>query len=433
MSLRVPSQGGSATAHAAGPDGTPPTRCDFVVVGGGIIGLAVARELLSRYPDRSLCVLEREDEVGFHQTGHNSGVIHAGIYYKPGSLKAQLCVSGARQLYEYCENRGVATRRNGKLIVALGPDELPRLDELERRGTANVVPGLRRVGREELREIEPHVAGIAGLYSPATGVVDFAAVARAYAEDVRAAGGEVVTGCGVLAARDEGGALRIAHARGEIVAAFGVFAAGGWSDRLAAGAGADPDPVIIPFRGSWMRLKPEHRDLVRAHVYPVPDPDLPFLGVHFSRGVDDEVLMGPTALLVAARDAYSLKRVSRRDLRSTLAWPGTYRMARKWWRTGAREIWHASSHAALVRDGRRYIPELEGEHVEPGPAGIRAQAVGRDGALIDDFVVSETPHALHVRNAPSPAATASLALASLISDRIQPRIDWTPATRSSPV
>jgi 2-hydroxyglutarate dehydrogenase len=366
--------------------------------------------------------------VGFHQTGHNSGVIHAGIYYKPGSLKAQLSVTGAQRLYDYCDERGVPTRRNGKVIVALAPKELPALGELERRGTANRVPGLRRLERAELQEIEPHVAGIAGLFSPATGVVDFAAVARAYAEDVREAGGQVITGCAVLSARPQRAGLRIVHSHGETVASFGVFAAGGWSDRLAVGAGADADPAIIPFRGSWMRLKPEYRDLVRAHIYPVPDPDLPFLGVHFSRGVDDEVLMGPTALLVGARDAYDLRRISGRDVRSILAWPGTYRMARKWWRTGAREIWHAGNHAALVRDGRRYIPELEAKHLEPGPAGIRAQAVGRDGALIDDFVVSETPNALHVRNAPSPAATASLALASLIGDRIEPRLEWTRAT-----
>jgi 2-hydroxyglutarate dehydrogenase len=278
------------------------------------------------------------------------------------------------------------------------------------------------VSGPELRAIEPHVAGIAGLHSPATGVVDFAAVARAFAEDVLGAGAGVHTGCEAVEVREEKGRLRIRHAQGETVAGFGVFAAGGWSDRLAVRAGAEPDPAIVPFRGSWMRLRREHRDLVRAHVYPVPDPDLPFLGVHFSRGVDDDVLMGPTALLVGARDAYDLRRLSRRDLRSTLAWPGTWRMARRWWRTGVRELWHAASRSALVRDGRRYIPELELEHVEPGPAGIRAQAVGRDGALLDDFVVSETARALHVRNAPSPAATASLALAELIADRIAPRV-----------
>jgi 2-hydroxyglutarate dehydrogenase len=398
--------------------------CDLLVVGAGIVGLAVARELLDRHPGRRLVVLEREPEVGFHQTGHNSGVVHAGIYYKPGSLKAKLCVAGARRLYAYCEEHGVPVKRNGKLIVALDEGELPRLEELERRGRANQVPGLRRLGAGELREVEPHVAGIAALHSPATGVVDFQAVARAMAEDVRALGGEIVTGCAVHGAVPVRGGLRVRHDRGETVASFAVFAAGGWSDRLAAATGAPADPRIVPFRGAWMRLVPEHRDLVRAHIYPVPDPDLPFLGVHFSRGIDDEVLMGPTALLVGARDAYDLRRVSRRDVGSTLRWPGTYRMAAKWWRTGLREMHHAASRRALVRDGRRYLPELELHHVEPGPAGIRAQAVGRDGALVDDFVVSETERALHVRNAPSPAATASLALADLIADRIAPRLEW---------
>ena len=420
---RIAAVAGDAPLHTA----APPSRADVVVVGAGIVGLAVARELLRRYPDRGVCVLERENEVGFHQTGHNSGVIHAGIYYKPGSLKAKLSVSGARAMYEYCEARRIPAKRNGKLIVAVAPEELPRLDELERRGVANQVPGLRRLRAEELREIEPHVTGIAGLHSPATGVVDFRRVARAMAEDVRAAGGQVVTGCAVHGATPTRDGLRIRHALGETTAGFGLFAAGGWSDRLAVATGAPADPRIVPFRGAWLRMRPEHRDLVRAHVYPVPDPDLPFLGVHFSRGVDDEVLVGPTALLVGARDAYDLRRVSRADLGSILRWPGTYRMARRWWRTGLREMYSAASTRALVGDGRRYIPELRREHVVPGPAGIRAQAVGRDGALIDDFVVSETERALHVRNAPSPAATASLALAGLIADRIGSRLPWTAA------
>ena len=406
----------------------PPESCDLLVVGGGIVGLSVARELLARYPDRRVCVLEREATVGFHQTGHNSGVIHAGIYYKPGSLKARLCVAGAEQLYAYCESRGVPTRRNGKLIVALTDAELPRLDELERRGRANGVPGLRRVGASELRELEPHAVGREGLHSAATGVVDFRAVARAMADDVRAAGGSVHCGSEVLATEQHRAGLRVRHATGTTTAGFAVFAAGAWSDRMAAGAGAPADPRIVPFRGAWLRLRPEHRDLVRGHIYPVPDPDLPFLGVHFSRGIDDEVLIGPTALLVAARDAYHLRQVRTADVRDTLAWSGTYRMARRWWKTGMMEMWHAASRRALVADGRRYVPDLTTAQVVAGPAGIRAQAVGRDGALVDDFVISETPGALHVRNAPSPAATASLALARLIADRVAGRLPWTAAT-----
>jgi len=365
-------------------------------------------------------VLEREGAVAQHQTGHNSGVVHGGIYYAPSSLKARLCVEGARELYEYCEERGLPARRSGKLIVALSEAERPRLDELERRGRANGVPGLRRLRGEEIPEIEPHARGVAALHSPATAVVDFRAVARAFGEDVEAAaGGSLVTGCPVLGVRPERDGIRLRHSWGETHARYAVFCAGGWSDRLAVAAGDDPDPRIVPFRGAWLRLRPERRELVRALVYPVPDPGLPFLGVHFTRGTDDEVLVGPTALMAGARDAYDLRRVSGADLRATLGWPGTYRMARRWWRTGLREIRHAASRRAMVADATRYIPELRLDDVLPGPAGVRAQALGRDGALIDDFVVSETPGALHVRNAPSPAATSCLPLARLIADRAE--------------
>jgi (S)-2-hydroxyglutarate dehydrogenase len=397
----------------------PPAEADTVVVGAGILGLAVARELLARRPGHHVAVLERETEPGLHQTGHNSGVLHAGIYYAPGSLKARLCTAGAPELLAFCEERGLPARRSGKLIVALSDAERPRLDELERRGRANGVPGLRRLRSEEIAEIEPHARGVAALHSPATAVVDFRAVARAFGQDVEAAGGSLATACPVLGVRTEQGGIRLRHPAGETRASYAVFCAGGWSDRLAVAAGGDPDPRIVPFRGAWLRLRPERRDLVRALVYPVPDPGLPFLGVHFTRGTDDEVLVGPTALLAGARDAYDLRRVSPADLRATLGWPGTYRMARRWWRTGLREIRHAASRRAMVADGRRYIPDLRPDDVLPGPAGVRAQALGRDGALIDDFVVSETPGALHVRNAPSPAATSCLPLARLIVDRAE--------------
>ena len=391
---------------------------DIVVVGAGIIGLAVARELLHREPGRTVTVLEREPVTGFHQTGHNSGVVHAGIYYKPGSLKARLCTQGAPELLEYCAQHDIPARQDGKLIVALDRSEVPRLDELERRGRANGVPNLRRLKPEEITEIEPHASGVDALHSPATAVVDFQAVAQQFARDVEAAGGEVVTGCAVHGADLRANRLCVRHARGESRARFAVFCAGGWSDRLAVAGGGHPDPRIVPFRGAWLRLRPERKDLVRALIYPVPDPALPFLGVHFTRGTDDEVLVGPTALMAGARDAYSLRRLSRRDLRDTLAWGGTYRMVRRWWRTGLTELHHALSHKALVRDGARYLPELKPDDVLPGPAGVRAQALGRDGSLVDDFVVSETERALHVRNAPSPAATSSLALARLIADRV---------------
>jgi 2-hydroxyglutarate dehydrogenase len=394
----------------------PRGECDLAVIGAGILGLASARELLARYPDLDVQVLEREGAIATHQTGHNSGVIHQGVYYQPGSLKAELCVAGARELFEYCDARGIPALRCGKVIVATDPTELPRLDELERRGRANGVPGLKRLRREEIAEFEPHVQGVDALHSPATAVVDFQAVAREFAKDVEAAGGEVVTGCVVDSADLRANRLCVRHSQGESRARFAVFCAGAWSDRLAVAAGGDPDPRIVPFRGAWLRMRPERRDLVRALVYPVPDPDLPFLGVHFTRGTDDEVLIGPTALLAGARD--SERRFAATDVRDTLAWGGTYRMARRWWRTGLTELRHAADRRALVRDGARYLPELTPDDVLPGPAGVRAQALGRDGSLVDDFVVSETERALHVRNAPSPAATSSLALARLIADRV---------------
>ena len=368
---------------------------DFVVVGGGIVGLAVARELLLRHPGAALVLREREPEVGLHQTTRNSGVIHAGIYYAPGSLKARLCVEGARSLYEYCDARGIPARRSGKLIVALDAPELPALDELERRGRANGVPGLRRLSGGELRELEPHAAGIAALHSPETGVVDFAAVARALREDVERAGGRVL--CGSEVSEED--------VRRGLSARRAVFCAGAGADRLAVAAGAPPDPRIVPFRGAYLRLRGEKADLVRSMIYPVPDPSLPFLGVHLTRHAGGDVLAGPTALLALR-------------MRS-LAWPGTWRMMRRFWRTGLSEARWAASRRAYASEVARYVPEVGPGDLEPAFTGVRAQAVGRDGRLVDDFAVSETPNALHVRNAPSPAATSALALARLIAERVE--------------
>ncbi len=394
----------------------PPPSCDVVVIGGGILGLAVARELLARHPDSDLCLLEREDRLAAHQTSHSSGVIHAGIYYEPGSLKARLCVEGARLLYAYCEERGIEARKGGKLIVAAGDSELPRLDELERRGTENRVPGLRRINGDGIAEIEPHARGVAALHSPETGVVDFARVAASYAADVEAAGGIVVTGCGVRRLAPGGQSVRVKHERGSTEAGLVISCAGAWSDRLAVDAGAPAEPRIVPFRGGYLRLRPERRGLVRSMIYPVPDPDLPFLGGHLTRTIDGEVLLGPSALMVGARDAYRISRLRARDLGSNLSWPGTWRLAGRFWRTGLTEIRHATSRRAFVSELSRFVPELSVRDVLPGPSGIRAQALDRDGRLVDDFVVQRTGRALHIRNAPSPAATSSLALARLIAD-----------------
>ena len=398
---------------------TPPGSCDIAVIGAGIIGLATARELHRRDPVRRLVVLEREPQVGSHQTTHNSGVIHAGIYYRAGSLKAQLCTTGARELYEFCEERGIPHERVGKLIVARHDGELGRLDELERRGRENGVPGLRRLTAAEIHEVEPHCRGVAALHSPFTGIADFAAVARAFADDLRHADVPVVTGCEVTGVRTSSRDLTLEHAQGRTEARFAVFCAGAWSDRLAVRTGADPDPRIVPFRGAYLDLRPERRHLVRSLIYPVPDPSLPFLGVHLSRHVDGRVSLGPTALLALSRNGYALRRVRPRDVASTLAWPGTWRMARRWWRTGLTEIRHAISRRALAAAAAEYVPEIGADDFEGGFAGVRAQALARDGSLVDDFVVSETERALHVRNAPSPAATSSLALARLIADRVE--------------
>jgi L-2-hydroxyglutarate oxidase len=402
---------------------------DLVVVGAGILGLAVAREALLRDPGLSVRVIEREDRVGAHQTGHNSGVVHAGIYYAPGSLKARLCVEGARDLYAFCDEHGIRAERCGKVIVATSDAEVPGLDALEWRGRQNGVPGLRRLDRRQLRELEPHAEGVAALHSPATGIADFPAVARALAADVTARGGRITLGCAVTGVdTSRPGEVVLETSEGAIAGRHAVFCAGAWSDRLAVLAGAPADPRIVPFRGAYLRLRPERRELVNALIYPVPDPALPFLGVHLTKHVDGDVLVGPTALMAPARDAYRLRRVRPRDLAATLGWPGTYRMARRFWRTGIAEMGYAANRAAFVRAAQRYVPELREDDVLPGPSGVRAQALGRDGALVDDFVISHTGRALHVRNAPSPAATSSLAIARLIADRAQEAFGLFPRT-----
>lgn len=397
----------------------PPARCDLTVVGGGIVGLAVARELLLRDPHRGVCVLERETEIAAHQSSHNSGVIHAGIYYAPGSLKARLCVEGAREMYEYCERNQIPFERCGKLILATEPSELPRLNELQRRGLANGLQDLRRIDRAEIEELEPHARAIAGLHSPSTGIVDFSAVAHAYARDILRTGGTIATGCEVVATTAGARTLRIAHSRGVTETAQAIFCAGAWSDRLAVAGGSPADPRIVPFRGAYLRLAPSHRHLLRSLIYPVPDPSLPFLGVHLTRTIDGEVLIGPTALIAGARDAYDLCRLRRKDLLDTLSWPGTWRLLARWWGTGLSELHHALLPQALLRAAARYVPELRDGEGEPAFAGIRAQALGRDGTLIDDFSFSRSERALHVRNAPSPAATSSLAIARHVVDRAE--------------
>jgi L-2-hydroxyglutarate oxidase len=398
-------------------DQRQPSRPDVAIVGGGILGLAAGRELLLRNPRLAVAVIEKEAGLAAHQTGHNSGVIHAGMYYRPGSLKARLCRDGAADLYAFCAEHGVAVERCGKLIVAKSPDELPALKELKARGLANGVEGLQLLSAGEIKAIEPHATGSGALHSPATGIVDFSEVAEALASDLVSRGGSTMLGTEITGMSHEQGGVRLEHREGAISARHAICCAGAWADRLAELDGAGPDPRIIPFRGQYLRLLPHATRLVRGLIYPVPDPRLPFLGIHLTKRISGEVDLGPTALLVGARDAYMLSHVNADDLVSTVAWPGTWRMARRWWRTGLHEMRLAVSRRAFVRACAAYVPELTTNDVGPGPAGVRAQAVARDGSLVDDFAFSESHHALHVRNAPSPAATSSLALAAMIVDR----------------
>jgi L-2-hydroxyglutarate oxidase len=392
-------------------------RCDVAVVGAGIVGLACAREISRRHPALRLVVLDKEREVAAHQTSHNSGVIHAGIYYRPGSLKARLCVEGARLMHEFCDEHGVPIDRCGKLIVASRPDQVPALRELQGRAKGNGVPGVRWVEGAEIAEIEPHALGVAAVHSPATSVVDYALVARVLAEQITRAGHSVRLGVEVNKVRSVDGGVRIGHSHGELHANRALFCAGLWADRLAVRAGAEADPMIVPFRGAYLLVRPERRDLVRGLIYPVPDPELPFLGVHLTRHVGGEVSIGPTALLVGARDAYRMSTVRPRDVAELIRWPGTPRLAWRFRRVAARELGRSISRRALVEQARVFVPELRAADFLPGPSGVRAQALARDGTLVDDFVFSTTQSALHVRNAPSPAATSALAIACEVADR----------------
>jgi L-2-hydroxyglutarate oxidase LhgO len=395
----------------------PSVNSRLAVVGAGIVGLAVARHLLEANPDASVVVIERENTVGSHQTGHNSGVIHSGLYYQPGSLKAELCVSGGRLLKSYCEENGIPVGTCGKVVVAVDDSELPRLQGLFERGVANGVPDLGLVDGEALRELEPHVVGLRAIHSPSTAVVDFGAVTNALAKEVVASGQLWLGTEAVSVLPRSDGLVRLelagGHA-GHFDCDYAIVCAGLQSDRLALRSGADAEPRIIPFRGSYYRLRPAARRLVRGLVYPVPDPRYPFLGIHLTRTVHDEVLVGPNAFLGFSRDDYARSAFSWQDVRETLTWPGFPRFALSNWRAGLREISHAMSRRGFASAVRRYVPELTAGDLEPAVAGIRAQAMLRDGSLVDDFWLDSRGSVLDVRNAPSPAATASLAIADHI-------------------
>lgn len=400
------------------------------VVGAGILGLAVARRVTQVMPGAEVTVLDKEDRVAAHQTGHNSGVVHAGLYYPPGSLKATLCRRGTTLLRAFCEQHGLPYDECGKLVVAVDDSERPALERIRQRSVANAVPGLRELDAAGLREVEPHAAGVAALHSPHTAITDFVAVSRALAREVQDAGGRVLLGRAVTgvdrAATGPGGVVVTTRRSGLSRADDGerftfdrlVVCAGLQSDVVARWAGDDAGPAIVPFRGEYWTLRPERTSLVRGLIYPVPDPAYPFLGVHFTRRVDGRVDVGPNAVLALAREGYRRRDLAPRDLRDTLAWPGFQALARRHWRMGAAELAGSASRTLFMRRARRYVPEVTAADVVPAPAGVRAQAVDRDGSLVDDFRISGLGPVLAVRNAPSPAATSSLAIAEHVTERL---------------
>lgn len=380
--------------------------------------MAVGRELVRRFPGLEVVVFEKEDRVGAHQTGHNSGVVHAGIYYAPGSLKAQLCTRGRVLLGEFCAERGLPYDECGKLVVAVDRGELGRLDELERRSRRNGVPGLRRISAPEIADVEPAAVGVAALHSPATAITDFVAVAHGFADDIVAAGGQVRLGNAVMGIRHRRGAVEVATGTRVHRVAGLVICAGLQSDRVAGLAGGESEPAIVPFRGEYLQVDPAKQDLVRGMVYPVPDPAYPFLGVHFTRRVTGALEVGPNAVLALAREGYGWGDIDLGDLAELAAWPGTWQLARAHWRTGVREVWGSLSSHAYMRAASRYVPAIGPDDVTRARAGVRAQAVDRDGSLVDDFRITVGGDVVSVRNAPSPAATSSLAIAEHVVDRL---------------
>jgi L-2-hydroxyglutarate oxidase LhgO len=392
------------------------SRYNVVIIGGGVVGLGIALEITRRFPRLRLLLLEKEDRVARHQSGHNSGVIHSGIYYKPGSMKARLCVTGAAAMVEFCSEHGIAHNVCGKVIVATHAEELPRLEELRKRGEANGLTGVRLIGPEELREIEPYASGLQALVVPSTGVTDYARVCEKYAELISAGGGTVLTSAAATGIRRLANEIVIETPRGAFSTSSLINCAGLFSDRISRMAGDDPEVMIVPFRGEYYDLVPERAALVRALIYPVPDPRFPFLGVHFTRRITGKVDAGPNAVLALAREGYSHRDISVRDLASSVAYPGFWRMAGRHWRNGLDE-WHRSlSKPAFVRALQRLLPEVGAKDLVPGGSGVRAQALKADGALVDDFHFVPSGKVLHVLNVPSPAATASLSIGKAIVD-----------------
>jgi len=394
---------------------------DVAIIGGGIVGLATAYQLNKALPGRKVVVLEKEAEVGEHQTGHNSGVLHSGIYYKPGSLKAINCRQGKKLMEAFCAEEGIAFEICGKVIVAIDDSDLPALERIFERGQANGV-ACEVIGPERLKELEPHAAGIKAIHVPEAGIVDYKQVCQRLAERIREAGGQVLTSAKATKIERKGEKVVVTTAAGEVEAAQLVNCAGLHSDRVTALGGQKPDAKIIPFRGEYFELKPEAERLCKNLIYPVPDPAFPFLGVHFTRMIHGGVECGPNAVLALAREGYRKTDFNLADLAETLGYPGFRKLAAKYWKTGLGEMWRSASKAAFVKALSRLVPEIRAEHLKPAPAGIRAQAVTPDGAMVDDFLIQEADRIVNVNNAPSPAATASLNIGKTIVEHLVPRL-----------
>jgi L-2-hydroxyglutarate oxidase len=395
---------------------------DIAIIGGGIVGMATAMEL-SRRPGVSLAVLEAENHLGAHQTGHNSGVIHSGLYYKPGSLKARNCTEGRDAMYRFCQDHGISHEQCGKVVVATKEEEIPALNELERRGVANGIRGMKRLSREELRDYEPHAAGIEGLWVPVTGIVDYAQVTEKYAEIVQTSGGEIHTGTKVAGFEPEPNAIIVETNKGEVRCRNLINCGGLQSDRIARMAGVDPKLRIIPFRGEYYELIPERHHLVKNLIYPVPDAAFPFLGVHFTRLIHGGIEAGPNAVLAFRREGYTKSSFSLPDTKDILFYRGFWILAFKYWKTGFGEMVRSWSKRAFVKALRKLMPELRKEDLRPAGAGVRAQALEPGGFLVDDFRIIAAERMIHVLNAPSPAATASISIgrsiAAMASDRFR--------------
>jgi L-2-hydroxyglutarate oxidase LhgO len=389
---------------------------DLAIIGGGIVGLATALQTLRTRKGVRIGVLEKEPAIGRHQTGHNSGVIHSGIYYKPGSLKAKNCVAGAVAMVEFCEENQIPYDICGKVVVATDQSEVPGLEELMRRGTANGVPGIRMIGREELREFEPHCSGVSALHVPGTGIVNYALVAQKYAELIQAAGGRILQNCAVRGISQTGAETVLETTSGAVKAKRVINCAGLQSDRIMRLAGEDNGLQIVPFRGEYYEIVPARRSLVRNLIYPVADPRFPFLGVHFTRRISGGIEAGPNAVLALKREGYRKTDFNLKDAMETASFPGFWKMAAKYWRSGFGEYYRSLNKAAFTRALQKLVPEIQSNDLEPAGAGVRAQALDKEGRLLDDFSIVRSKQFIHVCNVPSPAATASLIIGKQIAE-----------------